>query len=85
MNEVISIIEKRLNRSLDPVELQIINKWIHIDRYPEEYVIYSIPNNDFTLSYLDGLLKRNIFKPMKSSDMIYTKSPALLEFWNSLK
>ena len=85
MNEIISIIEKRLKCSLDPVEIQVIRKWVEVDCYPVEYILYSIPKTEFTLSYLDGVLKRNVNKPMVISNITYTKSPALLEFWDSLK
>ena len=85
LQEIISVIEKRLKRSLDPVEIQVIKKWVEVDCYPVEYILYSIPKTEFTLSYLDGVLKRNVNKPMALSNTPCPKSVALLDFWNMLK
>jgi len=84
MKEIVLLLENSFKRELNPLEIKLVDKWIYLDRYQVEYIKVLIPHGEFTLSYLDGLLKRNINKKIIPSETPVVKSEALATFYKML-
>jgi len=87
--ELVDLIEMHFQRQLNPLEIEIIRKWVGEDQYPifdiKKALLDAAKANKTSLSYVDGiLLKRtNIAKKEKEVKYSTQEPEALKTFFDS--
>jgi|GEM_PF-452502 len=89
--EIAHIVETNFHKQLKPLDVEMIQRWIHSDNYEmmeiKQALLDALKANRFTMSYVDtALIKRRKQNQKTKTDVVYDpkKSEALKTFFDSL-
>ncbi len=87
--EIVSLLEEHFQKQLKPLEIELIQKWVHEDQYDlaliKRAILDALKANKSSISYVDGVLLKRSKNISQKQSKTYRgeKSEALKAFYDS--